>query len=76
MHTLSLATAVVEGGGDATAGCVSLVAEAMRRASPGLPCVFYLPRLEAWALHQVSPCTYHLISCLAWLLQCQDDLAR
>ena len=55
MHTVSLPMAVVEGGGDATAGCVAIVAEALRRASPRQPCVFYLPRLEAWALSQVRP---------------------
>lgn len=52
VHCLSLPSLVVEGGEDATAGCVALVNEALRRAGPHTPCVFYLPRLESWALSQ------------------------
>ncbi|KAL4451600.1 hypothetical protein ABPG75_007262 [Micractinium tetrahymenae] len=50
VHCLSLPSLVAEGGDDAAAGCVALVGEALRRASPHTPCVFYLPRLESWAL--------------------------
>lgn len=53
VHTISLPTAIVDGGGDATAGIVSMVSEALRRAGPSAPCIFFLPRLEAWALSQV-----------------------
>lgn len=27
-----------------------------RRAGPSQPCIFYLPRLESWALSQVGGC--------------------
>ena len=53
MHCLSLPSLVVEGGDDAAAGCVALVSEALRRAGPSQPCLFYLPRLESWALTKV-----------------------
>ena len=53
MHCLSLPSLVAEGGDDAAAGCVALVGEALRRAGPSQPCVFYLPRLESWALSKV-----------------------
>ena len=32
-----------------------MLALSCRRASPHTPCVFYLPRLEAWALSKVGP---------------------
>eukprot|EP00887_Chlorella_sp_A99_P007781 scaffold20.g7781.t1 len=51
-HLLSLPSLLVAGEGDVTAGVVSLATEALRRASPGAPCVLHLPRLEAWALSQ------------------------
>lgn len=51
-HVVSLPTLVVAGQGDATAGVVALVHEALRQAGPGRPIVLHLPRFEGWVLHQ------------------------
>jgi hypothetical protein len=53
-HAVSLPTLVVEGAGDAAAGCVAVVAEALRRADRSAPCVLYLPRLETWAVARIE----------------------
>ncbi|KAL4856200.1 putative AAA domain-containing protein [Chlorella vulgaris] len=50
VHCISLPSLVAEGGDDLSGACVALVSESLRRANPRTPCVFYLPRLEAWAL--------------------------
>lgn len=49
-HSVHLPSMLLQAQGDAVLGCVKLVQEAMRKATGQQLLVFYLPRVELWAI--------------------------